>query len=144
MPIPSTAASPVSAPEDIPAAMSPSTCDITADPTSFTKPVKRVPGQELLKDGPLNAQHLCGRSPLPEDELKEEEEDNASKAATIRKQKRIPSLTSRTEDEMWVDISDRRLPGSSLGSLYGGSRFQGIQECGQTSYEVVVDIQVGT
>ncbi|ORY96341.1 vacuolar import and degradation protein-domain-containing protein [Syncephalastrum racemosum] len=142
MPIPSTAASPVSAPEDIPAAMSPSSCDIVADPpASFTKHVKRVPGQELIKDGPLNAQRMRGHSPLPEDEQKEEEDDSASKTATIKKQKRIPSLTSRTEDEMWVDISDRRLPGSSLGSLYGGSRFQGIQECGQTSYEVVVDIQ---
>lgn len=61
---------------------------------------------------------------------------------TMRKKRCITSLTARNEDELWVDISNKRLPNSRLGALYAGSRFVGIQECGSTSYEVVVDIQV--
>ncbi|KAJ8661909.1 hypothetical protein O0I10_002240 [Lichtheimia ornata] len=60
---------------------------------------------------------------------------------TMRKKRCITSLTARNEDELWVDISNKRLPNSRLGALYAGSRFVGIQECGSTSYEVVVDIQ---
>lgn len=56
----------------------------------------------------------------------------------------MTSLTARNQDELWVDISNKRLPNSRLGALYAGSRFVGIQECGNTSYEVVVDIQVGS
>lgn len=62
---------------------------------------------------------------------------------TMRKKRCITSLTARNQDELWVDISNKRLPNSRLGALYAGSRFVGIQECGNTSYEVVVDIQVG-
>ena len=51
-------------------------------------------------------------------------------------------LTSRKEGDVWVDISNERLPNSRLGSLYPGSCFKGMQHCGTTSYEVSVDIQV--
>jgi hypothetical protein len=57
-------------------------------------------------------------------------------------QKRTTSLVSRKEDDFWVDISDRRLRNSGLGALYGGSQFKGVQKCGTTQYEVLVDIQV--
>ncbi|CDH56751.1 protein c17orf39 homolog [Lichtheimia corymbifera JMRC:FSU:9682] len=50
-------------------------------------------------------------------------------------------LTSRKEGDVWVDISNERLPNSRLGSLYPGSCFKGMQHCGTTSYEVSVDIQ---
>ncbi|KAG0169952.1 GID complex subunit 4, VID24 [Apophysomyces sp. BC1034] len=58
-----------------------------------------------------------------------------------KKKRRSPLLTSRAEDEHWVDLSDRRLRCSRLGALYAGSKFQGIQKCGNKSYEVTVDIQ---
>ncbi|KAG2222393.1 hypothetical protein INT45_006915 [Circinella minor] len=58
-----------------------------------------------------------------------------------QKNETIPSLTSRHAEEMWVDISNQRLPNTRLGLLYPGSRFVGIQECGTNKYEVVVDIQ---
>ncbi|KAI9256532.1 vacuolar import and degradation protein-domain-containing protein [Phascolomyces articulosus] len=62
-------------------------------------------------------------------------------SSQVHKNERIPSLASRNADEMWVDISNQRLPNTRLGSLYPGSRFVGIQECGTNRYEVVVDIQ---
>lgn len=73
----------------------------------------------------------------------EEATDPMEKSSLRKKKKRkIPLLSCRADDEMWVDISTKRLPGSRLGSLYAGSRFEGIQKCGSTSYDVVVDIQV--
>lgn len=57
-------------------------------------------------------------------------------------EKHQTSLSSRDEDEHWVNISDKRLKSSRLGSLYSGSRFKGIQKCGISKYNVSVDIQV--
>ncbi|KAI7866038.1 vacuolar import and degradation protein-domain-containing protein [Spinellus fusiger] len=50
-------------------------------------------------------------------------------------------LTHRKEDEPWVDISDKRLPNTKLGSLYSGSQFKGEQKCGDNKYEVMVELQ---
>lgn len=47
-------------------------------------------------------------------------------------------LTSRTQS---VNISNKRLVNSSIGSLYAGSQFKGIQKCGISKYNVSVDIQ---
>lgn len=52
------------------------------------------------------------------------------------------SLVSRNEDDNWVDISDKRLRNSRLGALYDGSRFKGVQKCGTSKYNVLVDIKV--
>ncbi|KAI7864202.1 vacuolar import and degradation protein-domain-containing protein [Spinellus fusiger] len=60
---------------------------------------------------------------------------------STKKRRRIPLLTSRTEDDVWVDLSEQRIQNSRLGALYAGSQFKGLQTCGTTSYEVVVDIQ---
>lgn len=54
------------------------------------------------------------------------------------------SLASRNEDDYWVDISDRRLRNSRLGALYDGSQFKGVQKCGTSKYNVLVDIKVIT
>ncbi|KAI8365264.1 vacuolar import and degradation protein-domain-containing protein [Radiomyces spectabilis] len=58
-----------------------------------------------------------------------------------RPKRKIPSLISRTENDVWVDISDRRLPNDRLGGLYSGSQFEGVQTCGKNSYQVKVNIQ---
>ncbi|KAI9018783.1 vacuolar import and degradation protein-domain-containing protein [Phycomyces nitens] len=52
-----------------------------------------------------------------------------------------PLLVYRKEDDPWVDISNRRIPNSKLGSLYSGSRFKGKQKCGDSEYEVLVDLK---
>lgn len=56
--------------------------------------------------------------------------------------KRNTSLVSRDEDDYWVDISNKRLRNTRLGALYAGSRFKGVQKCGISKYNVMVDIQV--
>lgn len=66
---------------------------------------------------------------------------DTQQAITQQKQQR-PSLSSRSQDEAWVDISDRRLPNTRLGALYPGSKFVGSQECEAKSYQVTVEIQV--
>ncbi|KAI9311981.1 vacuolar import/degradation protein Vid24 [Dichotomocladium elegans] len=38
-------------------------------------------------------------------------------------------------------MGNQRLPNSRLGSLYPGSRFQGVQHCGSSNYDVAVEIQ---
>jgi hypothetical protein len=55
--------------------------------------------------------------------------------------KRNTSLVSRNEDDYWVDISNKRLRNTHLGALYAGSRFKGVQKCGISKYNVMVDIQ---
>ncbi|EPB84894.1 hypothetical protein HMPREF1544_08329 [Mucor circinelloides 1006PhL] len=55
--------------------------------------------------------------------------------------KRNTSLFSRDEDDYWVDISNKRLRNTRLGALYAGSRFKGVQKCGISKYNVMVDIQ---
>jgi hypothetical protein len=57
-------------------------------------------------------------------------------------QNKTTSLVSRNENDYWVDISDKRLRNSRLGALYDGSRFKGVQKCGTSKYNVLVDIQV--
>lgn len=52
------------------------------------------------------------------------------------------SLLSRQEDDLWVDISTKRLKSSCLGALYDGSRFKGVQKCGSNKYNVIVDVKV--
>jgi hypothetical protein len=51
------------------------------------------------------------------------------------------SLLSRHENDLWVDISTKRLQSTRLGALYDGSQFKGVQKCGSNKYNVVVDIQ---
>ncbi|KAI8988926.1 vacuolar import and degradation protein-domain-containing protein [Pilobolus umbonatus] len=55
--------------------------------------------------------------------------------------KKRTTLVSRTEDDYLIDISNTRLRNTSLASLYVGSRFKGVQKCGSSRYNVVVDIQ---
>ncbi|RCH93640.1 GID complex subunit 4, VID24, partial [Rhizopus stolonifer] len=59
----------------------------------------------------------------------------------IKPAKRNTSLVSRNQDDDWVDISNKRLRHSRLGALYDGSRFKGVQKCGMSKYNVIVDIQ---
>jgi hypothetical protein len=63
--------------------------------------------------------------------------------SSVEQPKRAPSLSCRSEDEQWVDISNQRLKGTQMGALYPGSKFKGVQKSGKTSYEVAVKIQVG-
>ncbi|KAI9016547.1 vacuolar import and degradation protein-domain-containing protein [Phycomyces nitens] len=58
-----------------------------------------------------------------------------------KRRRRIPLLNSRTEEDVWVDLSEKRIQNSRLGALYAGSQFKGLQTCGASSYEVVVDIK---
>lgn len=76
----------------------------------------------------------------------DEKRAKCDRQSTSRYQKSPSSmlLTSRKEGDVWVDISNERLPNSRLGSLYPGSCFKGMQHCGTTSYEVSVDIQAST
>lgn len=60
----------------------------------------------------------------------------------VQQKRQRKSLVSRNEDDYWVDISDKRLRNSRLGALYDGSRFKGVQKCGTSKYNVLVDIQV--
>ncbi|CEP11109.1 hypothetical protein [Parasitella parasitica] len=63
-----------------------------------------------------------------------------SEAPSSQKKKNT-SLISRGEDDFWVDISSKRLKNTRLGALYAGSRFKGVQKCGISKYNVMVDIQ---
>lgn len=49
-------------------------------------------------------------------------------------------LNYRREEDVWVDISNARIPNSRLGSLYPGSKFKGRQQCDTSTYDVSVDI----
>ena len=49
-------------------------------------------------------------------------------------------LNYRRDGDVWVDISNARVPSSRLGSLYPGSRFKGKQQCDTSTYDVSVDI----
>lgn len=67
---------------------------------------------------------------------------NVSMQLPSNQKKRNTSLVSRDEDDYWVDISNKRLRNTRLGALYAGSRFKGVQKCGISKYNVMVDIQV--
>lgn len=69
---------------------------------------------------------------------------NKTKASPENSNEKHSSLASRVENEHWVNISEKRLESSRLGSLYAGSRFKGVQKCGTHQYNVSVDIQVNT
>lgn len=83
--------------------------------------------------------------PIPCKHAKLKQESNIpTMLISSDQQRKTNSLVSRNEDECWVDISDRRLRNSRLGALYDGSRFKGVQKCGTSKYNVLVDIQVNT
>lgn len=83
--------------------------------------------------------------PVPCKHVKPLKVDESCNIPTITQppsdQKKSTSLVSRTEGDFWVDISDKRLKTSRLGALYDGSRFKGVQKCGTSKYNVLVDIQ---
>ncbi|KAI8340592.1 vacuolar import and degradation protein-domain-containing protein [Chlamydoabsidia padenii] len=56
-------------------------------------------------------------------------------------QHRIPSLSSRGDDERWVDLSNLRMKSGKLGILHCGSKFTGVQKGSTSNYDVTVDIQ---
>ncbi|KAI8096699.1 vacuolar import and degradation protein-domain-containing protein [Halteromyces radiatus] len=86
-----------------------------------------------------------GKSTLPSQSLLNESStwhrssnDNGRKWTRNRK---ICLLTNRTDDDRWVDLSDQRLTSGSLGHLYSGSEFIGIQKGATSNYDVAVEIQ---
>lgn len=95
----------------------------------------------LLND--LEKNNCC---PVPCKHVKPLKVDESCNIPTIDQpssdQKKSTSLVSRTEGDFWVDISNKRLRTSRLGALYDGSRFKGVQKCGTSKYNVLVDIQV--
>jgi hypothetical protein len=60
-----------------------------------------------------------------------------------KQRKKVLLLHARREDDdKFVNLSEKRLRPVCISSLYAGSRFQGTQKCGSSSYEVNVELLV--
>lgn len=130
-----------------------STSSSTTPTSTFTEPHQipsaakpsssTTPGCSQCSADAAGCQHKPGLA-FPTATTIDEKRAKCDRHSTSRSQASPSSmlLTSRKEGDVWVDISNERLPNSRLGSLYPGSCFKGMQHCGTTSYEVSVDIQV--
>jgi hypothetical protein len=89
-----------------------------------------------------NEKYTCCPVPCKHNKPMQPEENETLCIKSSNERKKTSSLVSRNEDDYWVDISDRRLRNSRLGALYDGSQFKGVQKCGTSKYNVLVDIKV--
>ncbi|KAI7886689.1 hypothetical protein K492DRAFT_140454 [Lichtheimia hyalospora FSU 10163] len=78
----------------------------------------------------------CSSSSITSSSCPTKESDTQLKRQSLGKK----LLNYRRDDDVWVDISNARVPSSRLGSLYPGSKFKGKQQCDTSTYDVSVDI----
>jgi hypothetical protein len=74
-------------------------------------------------------------------------EIDAKQDATVqfKQKKKVLLLHARREDDdKFVNLSEKRLRPVCISGLYAGSRFQGTQKCGSSSYEVNVELLVSS
>lgn len=113
----------------------------TSDESKCNKQQKQpnsVEQQETLEDnGNINDNDTKFKTQQMEPDSKQDGN------VQCKQKKRVLLLHARHEDDdKFVNLSEKRLRPVSISGLYAGSCFNGTQKCGNSSYEVNVELLV--